>query len=152
MKQLKITKDWLLEKYWDKNLTQKEIANHLNIDIKTIYNYLVKFNIKRGRTGQKHCGSRHWNWKGGHVDSKGYKIISNSDHPNANKRGRILEHRLVMSNILGRPLKSYEQVHHKNGNRTDNSEENLELTTVSKHLPGHKIICPCCGKNITGRV
>lgn len=40
---------------------------------------------------------------------------------------RQLEHRVVMSKIIGRPLEPYEQVHHKNGDRFDNTPENLEL-------------------------
>ena len=148
MKSLDITKEVLEKKYWGENLTQKEIADSLNVNLKTIYNYLVKYGIKRGRTGEKHCGDRHWNWKGGYVDSRGYKIVHRENHPNADKKGRIFEHRLVMSENLGRPLKNYEQVHHINGIRTDNRVENLELTTIKTHIPGHKLICPCCKKDI----
>jgi len=41
--------------------------------------------------------------------------------------GYIHEHRLKISNKLGRPLEQQENIHHKNGKRDDNRLCNLEL-------------------------
>lgn len=53
-------------------------------------------------------------------------------HPNAFKNGQILEHVVVMTKWLGRPLRKGENVHHKNGDRLDNRLENLELWSTSQ--------------------
>jgi len=61
-----------------------------------------------------------WRW----VDpGKGYVYLT---LPGDRKR-RILEHRFVMEQHLGRHLWPWENVHHKNGIRDDNRIENLEL-------------------------
>lgn len=66
------------------------------------------------------------------LDPEGYVILSGVfDHPNA-KSGGLFEHRYVMSEHLGRPLRANENVHHKNGIRADNRIENLELWITSQ--------------------
>lgn len=62
-----------------------------------------------------------------HVSKDGYLYVYYKAHPYADKSGRVLEHRLVFEQKLGRYLLPLESVHHKNGVRNDNRIENLEL-------------------------
>jgi hypothetical protein len=60
----------------------------------------------------------------------------------------VLQHRLVMEGILNRPLEPHERVHHKNGIRSDNRPENLELWKVKTKDPAgvraSDYHCPGC--------
>lgn len=85
-------------------------------------------------------GAQHPSWRGGRVTNhSGYvQVTLESTDPlfpygiapmPGSSTRRMLEHRYVMAQMLGRPLRSTENVHHLNGIRSDNRPENLELWT-----------------------
>lgn len=84
-------------------------------------------------------GEEHPSWKGGRSKhAQGYINIAKSLVPKkfqcmCRKSGKVFEHRLVMAQHLGRPLKATEVVHHKNHIRDDNCLENLELYPRHTH-------------------
>lgn len=85
-------------------------------------------------------GDRNKNWNGGRSISPNGYILTwlPKDSPFcpmiSEKRGRILEHRLIMAQHLNRCLSEAEIVHHINGIRNDNRIENLELiSNKGKH-------------------
>ena len=68
-----------------------------------------------------------------HISQTGYVMSYCPKHPTATKSGYVREHRLVVEKHLGRTLEAKELVHHKNGDRTDNRLENLEVMSRSAH-------------------
>ena len=88
--------------------------------------------LKR-KTGQKSP-----KWKGGTQKHSGGYL----EQPHTQLRGRakrILQHRRVMEEYLGRKLLRKEVVHHVDGNKKNNEIENLELMTLSEHSKYHAL-------------
>lgn len=56
---------------------------------------------------------------------KGYKVIYMPKHPHSRMNGYVYEHILVAESKLGRPLYENEVVHHIDGNKLNNSPDNL---------------------------
>jgi hypothetical protein len=86
-------------------------------------------------------GSECSNWRGGLAITRGgyrYVWIDRKDFfYSMSTQGRVVEHRLIMAKHLGRCLQNFEIVHHKNGIKTDNRIENLELATKNSHIKEH---------------
>lgn len=83
--------------------------------------------------------------KRGYTESAtGYRFIYLPSHPSANPTGYVQEHRLVVEHRLGRYLLPHEDVHHKNGIKNDNRDDNLELLTHADHARLHIMVAETC--------
>jgi HNH endonuclease len=94
-------------------------------------------------------GEKHPRWKGGRRKAKGgYVLLTiGPDHPMASMAWTwsghysILEHRLVVAEAIGRPLRSEEVVHHRDHDRTNNELSNLLLLrNRAEHRQLHLLI------------
>jgi HNH endonuclease len=134
---------------WDAGWATGRIAEELGSWSSTVKSIV----INSGRTWvNRHQQERHYAWKGArHVDNQGYVVISllpdDPFMPMARGRHRrVLEHRLVMAKHLGRLLMPTETVHHIDGDRANNSIENLQLRQGS-HGAGILMMCNSCGSH-----
>ena len=128
----------IIELYLSGN-TLDEIACQFNTTEKVVTNILKRNNIPRRKAVKRNqFGENNRMWKGGRTKNKsGYILITMPDHPNASKKGLVMEHRLVMESHIGRYLNKDEAVHHKNFIKDDNRIENLQLMTHSEHKSLH---------------
>lgn len=93
--------------------------------------YKRVYDFKEARYCSRNCyqgnlkRENHPNWRGGVKHRPdGYLRDSATDK---------YIHRIVMEEYLGRELQTHEQVHHRNGNTSDNRLENLALTINGEH-------------------
>lgn len=107
-----------------------QIAQKLGTEASVIRQYLLEAGVKlRSISEAKHLR------QGGHInaDKNGYHKI------NVGIRKRKKLHRYIMEQHLGRTLSKDEIVHHIDGNKHNNSIENLVVMTNAEHSRLHRL-------------
>jgi len=80
--------------------------------------------------GKMNLGMNNARWKGGFIDSNGYKVICVNGF-------RCYEHRYIMELQLKRKLLSTEHIHHIDKNKLNNNLSNLLLINNKEHSKLH---------------
>lgn len=134
-------KNWLYTQYYTLGKSCLKISKEFGFKHVTVWKWFHLFKFKARPNGRNFVGNHPHNYKG-KFKSRGYIGFYDRNDINADKYGRVSEHRKVMSDFLGRPLTTKEVVHHINGDTTDNRIENLQLFPSSGiHLrDGHNFV------------
>jgi len=130
---------WLENEFITKKRSTGNIAEELEVSKGAVQCAIRYIDIDLRKARGNKFGEEATNWQGGRrLTTGGYTYLKEDYHPNCNAEGYVMQHRLVMEKKIGRLLKKEELVHHKNGNKSDNRIENLELiSSKGKHTKDH---------------
>lgn len=137
-KRITPTKRQLEKLYWEQELSFGMIAERLGYTKTGIRDMFKRFGIpSRTLSEAQIVGglAGRTRYRGGYAMLNGYRLIKKKEHPRANGRGYVMEHILIAEQKLGRLLTPDEAVHHLNGIKHDNREENLAVMPRRKHSP-----------------
>ena len=103
--------------------TNKATQNHKRLNIKKgeHFNFIYGHNIKKLRE-LNHA------WKGGKIFKNGYPMTMKYGHSRSHKKdGYVLDHLIIAEKVLGRPIPRKVQIHHVDGNPSNNKNSNLVI-------------------------
>lgn len=119
----------------EKQMQQHVVAAMLDVSKSCVERTCKRLGLKTQRTGPR-GGELHPDWSGGrHMAGRYWYVWTGRDHPMATQGGYVAEHRLRMSQHLGRPLLPTEVVHHVDGDPENNDLSNLMVfQSNAEHL------------------
>tara|TARA_Y100000034_G_scaffold134723_1_gene203986 strand:- start:298 stop:762 length:465 start_codon:yes stop_codon:yes gene_type:complete len=132
-----------IAKRYQKGESLTQLAEAFDSNYGTVRLCVLRQGVELRKRGAKYQGNRTLN-------QHGYIYIrlpkGHEDFHLQHKGGYILEHRYFMAKHLGRALEDHESVHHIDGDRTNNSIDNLQIRN-GKHGNGVVHVCINCGSN-----
>lgn len=119
-----------IAKLTEEGKDNSEIASILNLSVGYINELARENNI----------AIKHSDFHKGHIIThNGYKMLRIVDHPDADSKGYVREHRKVIAEKLNMPALPKDMVcHHIDGNKLNNDPDNLEIMTLSEHSRLHR--------------
>jgi hypothetical protein len=126
--------------YWEQGKTSEEVGSAFGLSATHVRRILNANGGARptGYASHQRRGELAPRWKGGRcVSRSGYVFVYCPGHPCSTTNGYAAEHRRVMSDALGRKLARNEEVHHIDGNKANNSLDNLSVIKKGKHQRLH---------------
>lgn len=116
-------------------LSHYETAAHFGVSTSTLTRVMRSLGYRSAK-GHGSPLDKNYFWRGGRaLDDDGYVLLKAPGHPHANNNGYVREHRLVMEQKLGRYLLPEEVVHHRDDDKSNNAQDNLEVyPTNADHL------------------
>lgn len=122
----------------DKTAVRRCAREH-GISVQAVYYQMRRAGMKLRQGSDANSGIQaresNPNWRGGTTRRKDGYVL---EYVNGKQ---VFQHRLVAELIIGRRLHAGECVHHRNGNKSDNRPENLQvLSSHSEHMKLHSRI------------
>jgi hypothetical protein len=74
-----------------------------------------------------------------YVDKRGYELRYRPESPSANANGYAHTHRVVAEQKIGGAIYCGRVVHHRDGDKLNNSASNLQVMSMRQHNKLHKI-------------
>ena len=138
MEKIEITKELLIEKYWEENLSLTDIAKDIGWSRRHIYQCMKNFEIPRRKLSQSNKGSKNSQYKSGEFRNK--QILIELIEKNMSTR-EMADHLNISHSTLSRQLRKFDLKTKRFLN--PNFKKGIDHHLVTEESIRNKI-CPIC--------